>query len=298
MKAVKLSKNIGLVLAGVLVFSLGVTAQETAASKEKRDRVVETEIKKDSTETIKSSEQSKETAPPNEIKTETVTEPIKTEMPTATPETKADDKNLSSEEAAVISYYNNYLTEYRLGPNDVITVEVFGQCPDYCKENITVPPTAKIAYPLIRDGVFVGGRSVEEIQSEITKKLDEYIIDPKVTVTLVKAMSARYSVMGKVTTPGIRVMDRKVSLYEAVVEAGGVLKTGNKKKITLVRFNAQGNLSRQDVNLADIESGKAPMIYLAPGDQVFVPGKGFTIDTVFQTLEKVSLVRLLFGSPF
>ena len=36
----------------------------------------------------------------------------------------------------------------------------------------------------------------------------------------------------------------------------------------------------------------------APGDQVFVPGKGFTIDTIFQTMERVSLVRLLFGSPF
>jgi len=278
MKVVKLSKNIGLILASLLIFSSAATAQ---VEPKKRDRIVETEITQDSIETAKTKEP---------------VEPIKTETPTA--EIKIDDKNLSGEEAAVLSYYNNYLTEYRLGPNDVISVEVFGQCPDYCKENITVPPTAKIAYPLIRDGVFVGGRSVEQIQAEITKKLDEYIIDPKVTVTLVKAMSARYSVMGKVTTPGIRVMDRKVSLYEAVVEAGGVLKTGNKKKITLVRFNAQGNLSRQDVNLVEIESGKAPMIYLAPGDQVFVPGKGFTIDSVFQVMEKVSIVRLLFGSPF
>ena len=296
MKAVKLSKNIGLVLAGVLIFSLGAAAQETEPKK--RDRIVETEIKKVSTEAVETDEQVKETLKVDEIKTEEVVEPIKTETPAPTAETKSDNKDLSGEEAAVLSYYNNYLTEYRLGPNDVISVEVFGQCPDYCKENITVPPTAKIAYPLIRDGVFVGGRSVEQIQAEITKKLDEYIIDPKVTVTLVKAMSARYSVMGKVTTPGIRVMDRKVSLYEAVVEAGGVLKTGNKKKITLVRFNAQGNLSRQDVNLVEIESGKAPMIYLAPGDQVFVPGKGFTIDSVFQVMEKVSIVRLLFGSPF
>ncbi len=296
MKTVKLSKNIGLIVASLLIFSSGATAQEAAPKK--RDRIAKTQIKKDSTEMVKTDEQIKEIPLTGEIKTEEIIEPVKTETPTPTSEIKSGDKNLSSEEAAVLSYYNNYLTEYRLGPNDIISVEVFGQCPDYCKENITVPPTAKIAYPLIRDGVFVGGRSVEQIQAEITKKLDEYIIDPKVTVTLVKAMSARYSVMGKVTTPGIRVMDRKVSLYEAVVEAGGVLKTGNKKKITLVRFNAQGNLSRQDVNLADIESGKAPMIYLAPGDQVFVPGKGFTIETVFQTLEKVSLVRLLFGSPF
>jgi polysaccharide export outer membrane protein len=226
-------------------------------------------------QTIKSEEESKEVQPSNEIKTEEIAESVKTETPTPDAETQTENKNLSSEEEAVMSYYTNYLTEYRLGPNDVISVEVFGQCPDYCKNEIVVPPTAKVSYPLIRGGVMVGGRTVEQVQDEITKKLDEYIIEPKVTVTLVKAMSARYSVMGKVTTPGIRVMDRKVSLYEAVVEAGGILKTGNKKKITLVRFNAQGGLSKQEVNLAAIESGKAPMIYLAPGDQVFRAGQGF-----------------------
>ncbi len=296
MKAVKLSKNIGLILAGVLIFSLGAAAQETEPKK--TDRIVPTETKPVSTETFKTDEKPKETQPASETKTEPVAEPIKTETPTPSPDAKADDKKMTDEESAVLSYYSNYLTEYRLGPNDVISVEGFGQCPDYCKENITVPPTARVSYPLIREGVMVGGKTIEQIQDEITKKLDEYIIEPKVTVTLVKAMSARYSVMGKVAAPGIRVMDRKVSLYEAVIESGGVLKTGDKKKIALVRFNAQGGLSRQNVNLADIESGKVPMIYLNPGDQVFVPGKGFTIESIFSAMEKVSLVRLLFGSPF
>ena len=296
MKAVKLSKSIGLLAASVLIFSLAAAAQETVPKQ--RDRVVEKGVKKDSTDAVKIEEAGKEIQPTTENNAETPVEPNKTETPTLTPEVKIDDKNLSSEEAAVLSYYSNYLTEYRLGPNDVISVEVFGQCPDYCKENITVPPTAKVSYPLIRGGVLVGGRTVEQVQDEITKKLDEYIIEPKVTVTLVKAMSARYSVMGKVATPGIRVMDRKVSLYEAVIESGGVLKTGNKKKIALIRFGEKGTLSRQNVNLAEIESGKVPMIYLNPGDQVFVPGKGFTVDTVFEVLNKASLVRLLFGSPF
>ncbi len=226
----------------------------------------------------------------DEPKTETV------EKATPTPETTdgADD------EEEVVAYYTNYLKEYRLGPNDVISVEVFGQCPDYCKVGITVPPTARISYPLIREGVMVGGRTVEQVADEITKKLDEYIIDPKVTVTLEKAMSVRYSVMGNVVSPGVRVMDRKVSLYEAVIEAGGIGKNGDKKKIALIRYDRQGNLSRQEVNLAAIESGKEPMIYLNPGDQVFVPKKGFSLnwETFGKVLGQASVVRLLFGSPF
>ena len=290
MKAVKLVKKYSLILVSSLVFSLGASAQETAPTPTP-EQIARQDVLKNLPVQIKPTETATEnkTAEPTADATKSAVEIIAV---------KADDKNLSSEEAAVISYYNNYLTDYRLGPNDIIAVEVFGQCPDYCKENITVPPTARISYPLIRGGVFVGGRTIDAIEQEITKKLDEYIIEPKVTVTLVKAMSARYSVMGKVTTPGIRTMDRKVSLSEAVAEAGGILKEGNRKKVALVRFNAQGNLTRQDVDLAAIENGKAPMIYLAPGDQVFVPGKGFTVDTVFKALDKVSLVRLLLGSPF
>ena len=294
MKAVKSIKNIGLILLGGLIFSYGVEAQTTAAPTPTPEQIARQQTVKDSTEKIKPDDSVKAVEPPADTpKTDAPpTSAVKTDD-----QKTPDDKALSSEEAAVIAYYNNYLTDYRLGPNDVIAVEVFGQCPDYCKESITVPPTARISYPLIRGGVFVGGRTLEQIEDEITKKLDEYIIEPKVTVTLVKAMSARYSVMGKVTNPGIRVMDRKVSLSEAVAEAGGVTKEGNRKKVALVRFNAQGTLTRQDIDLGAIENGKAPVVYLAPGDQVFVPGKGFTVDTVFKVLDKVSLVRLLLGSP-
>lgn len=297
MKAVKLIKNAGLILASGLIFSLGATAQENTSKQ--REKIAQMDTKQNKTETITAVDSNKETPLIEETKTGQNADATKVNNQTA-PETKNDDKKLTAEEEAVLPVYNNYLTEYRLGPNDVISVEVFGQCPDYCKEGITVPPTAKISYPLIREGVFVGGRTIEQIQDEITKKLDEYIIEPKVTVTLVKAMSARYSVLGKVATPGVRVMDRKVSLYEAVVEAGGVTKDGDKKRVTLYRMDAQGRLAPQTVNLVEVERGKAEMIYLNPGDQVFVPDAGFklNVSTVFKILEKASLARLLFGSPF
>ena len=204
----------------------------------------------------------------------------------------------SPEAEAILPYYNNYLKEYRLGPNDVITVEVFDQCPAYCKTGINVPPTARISYPLVRDGIMVGGKTVDEVAAEITKKLDEFIIDPKVTVTLDKAMSARYSVLGKVATPGVRVLDRKVSVYEAIVESGGVAKDGDMKKVFIYSYNGQGRITSKMVNLKEIQAGRGEMVFLSPGDQVFVSGKGFSIDKVFDIISKVSVVRLLFGSPF
>jgi polysaccharide export outer membrane protein len=203
----------------------------------------------------------------------------------------------SEEAKAIIPFYSNFLSEYRLGPNDVISVEVFGQCPDYCKTGVTVPPTARISYPLVREGVMVGGKTVTQVADEITKRLNEYIIDPVVTVTLEKAMSARYSVLGKVVSPGVRVLDRKVSVYEAVVESGGVAKDADKKKVYIFSYNGTGRVASRLVNLAEIESGKADMIFLNPGDQVFVSGKGFTWEKVFKFIGNLSAIRYAAGSP-
>ena len=281
MKAVKFLQRFSLGLAVSLFFAAGVFAQ--TENPKTRDRIAPSETKTDSTEN------KPETSKP---------EPVTNPTPPATDDAKTEAKTVESE--TILPYYSNYLKEYRLGPNDVITVEVFGQCPDYCKTGITVPPTARISYPLIREGVMVGGKTIEQVADEITKKLDEYIIEPKVTVTLDKAMSVRYSVLGKVAAPGVRIMDRKVSLYEAIVESGGITKDGDKKRVTLYRFDAQGKLKPQIDNLQDIERGKGEMIYLEPGDQVFVPDRGFrlNVNTVFDILSKASIVRLLFGSPF
>src|SRR6267378_479149 len=138
----------------------------------------------------------------------------------------------------------------------------------------------------------VAGRTVEQVAAEITKKLDEFIIDPKVTVTLDKAMNTRFSVMGNVATPGVRVMDRKVSVYEAVLDAGGVTKNGDKKKVYVVSYGKDGRLSRKMFSLTEMEAGKADMVYLSPGDQVFVAGRGFTIEKFLAILSNASSARV------
>jgi polysaccharide export outer membrane protein len=211
---------------------------------------------------------------------------------------KPSDKPEKDGADDVLTYYDSYLKEYRLGPGDIISVEVFGQCPDYCRTGIIIPPNARISYPLVKEGLVVAGLTVEQVAAEITKKLDEYIIDPSVTVALNRAGSARYSVMGNVAAPAVRIMDRKISVYDAITNSGGVTRNGDRNKIVIVSHTKDGNLSKRTVSLAQMESGKAEMVYLSPGDQVFVSGKGFTFTKFLMVIGRATSAAALFGSGF
>ncbi len=208
-------------------------------------------------------------------------------------------EQLTEAEAAPLTYYNNFMASYRLGPEDVISVSVFGQ-ERYSKAGITVPPDGNIAYPLIPEGILVNGKTTRQVQEEITKRLDEYIIDPKVSVSLEKAVSARYGVIGDVAQPGIRLMSRRLSAFEAVAEAGGVLSTGDKKKVFVLRRQADGTLRPIRVDVAAIEKGKAAdNVFLVPGDQVVVPGNSFKkVQSVLSLLPIISFARIFTGGIF
>jgi len=186
-----------------------------------------------------------------------------------TPSNRQDD---SSEEAAINSYYKNFFSTYKLGPEDVISVEVFNQ-DRYSRRGITVPPSGRVSLSLIPGGVFVNGKTVDEVAEMIKKRYDEYIIEPQVTVSLDKASSYRYSVIGDVGAPGVRLMNRRMTVTEAIAEAGGVLSTGDKSKILVMRRQSTGYVEPIVVNVSAIYKGKVPdSTFLEPGDQIFVPG--------------------------
>jgi len=185
---------------------------------------------------------------------------------------QANRQEQISEEAAITPYYNNFFSTYRLGPEDVISVEVFNQ-DRYSRKGIVVPPSGRISLSLIPGGIFVNGKTVDEVAEMITKRYDEFIINPQITVSLDKASSYRYSVIGDVGQPGVRLMSHRMTVTEALAEAGGVLSTGDRSKVYVLRRQPTGFVAPILVNVSAIYKGKAPdSTYLVPGDQIVVPG--------------------------
>jgi protein involved in polysaccharide export with SLBB domain len=212
-------------------------------------------------------------------------------------EVDANRQDQMSEEDGFKPYYNNFFSTYRLGPEDVISVEVFNQ-DRYSRKNIIIPPSGRISLSLIPGGIFVNGKTVEEVAEMITKKYDEFIIDPQVTVSLDKASSYRYSVIGDVGQPGIRLMSHRMTVTEAIAEAGGVLSTGDRSKVYVLRRQSTGVMSPILVNVSAIYKGKAPdTTYLVPGDQIVVPGNKMKKVREWLSFTSVLGFARIFGVP-
>ena len=205
-------------------------------------------------------------------------------------------EQMSEDEAAINPYYNNFFSTYRLGPEDVISIEVFNQ-DRYTRKGITVPPSGRISLQLIPGGVFVNGKTPEEVARMIEKQYDEFLLNPQVTVTLEKAASYRYSILGDVGQPGVRLMNRRLTVTEAIAEAGGVLTTGDRSKVTVLRRKQDGEMDPIVINVSAIYKGKAAdNFYLAPGDQVFVPGNKFkTFQKIMSFANVLSFARVFSG---
>src|SRR5690242_5192921 len=210
----------------------------------------------------------------------------------------ANRKEQMSEAAAVDPYYNNFFSTYKLGPEDVISIEVFNQ-PRYSRSGVTVPPSGRISLALIPGGVFVNGKTVDEVAEIVKKKYDEFIIDPQVTVSIDKAGSYRYSIIGDVAQPGVRLMSHRMTVTEAIAEAGGVLGTGDRSKVTVLRRGQDGVLAQIPVNVSAVYKGRTPdTTYLVPGDQIVVPGN--KLKKVKELLGMTSVLGFarIFGVPF
>jgi protein involved in polysaccharide export with SLBB domain len=92
-------------------------------------------------------------------------------------------------------------------------------------------------------------------------------------------------------------MNRRMTVTEAIAEAGGVLNTGDKSNVRVLRRGADGQIALMAVNVSAIYKGKAAdNFYLAPGDQVLVPGNKLKkFQTIMGLANVASFARIFTG---
>ena len=123
---------------------------------------------------------------------------------------------------------------YRIGPNDVIRIQVFGE--DDLTLESRVGGDGKLNYPLL--GVLhVGGQTTEDLQADLTKRLAAgYVRLPKVTVSIVRHRNIYVS--GEVKAPGGFPYEDGLTAQKAITMAGGFTEKAAKNLLTVTRRKA------------------------------------------------------------
>lgn len=124
--------------------------------------------------------------------------------------------------------------DYKIGVGDLLEIDVYDE-PDLTKE-VRVLTDGDISFPLLGN-LRALGRSVGELEQDITAKLKEkYLVNPQVTV-FVKEFSNIY-VFGEVKKPGSYPLFGRMTAFEAVTLAGGFTEVANTTKVKIIRQQA------------------------------------------------------------
>ena len=100
----------------------------------------------------------------------------------------------------LVAYAQVPVTNYVIGPEDVLTITSFDQ--DDITGKYQVDADGTFSFPLI-GRVHAGGLTLRQLQAELVKRLKEgFFKDPQIGVAVEQYRSQKFHIVGEVRTPG------------------------------------------------------------------------------------------------
>jgi polysaccharide export outer membrane protein len=169
--------------------------------------------------------------------------------------------------------------DYKVGPQDVLNITIFGESQLSGKFRIDNDGTFTFQY---LGRVKAEDLTVTEIEANLKKGLAEgYLKNPQVSVEIDQYHSQNVYVLGEVRAPNRYSLPGNSTLIDLLTMAGSVTPTAghwvliNHARVGVVTGGpaVMNDASSADVrvNLGDIQSGKAQNIKIQDGDTIFIP---------------------------
>ena len=162
-------------------------------------------------------------------------------------------------------------TAVRLSPGDVIKVSYADETvPDQTQK---IRRDGKVSLPLIGE-LTAAGKRVIDFQYELVSRYNGKLDTNEVLVTLENG-TASVTVSGFANKPGVYPFDRPMTIYQAVMQAGGVSDYGRASNVHLTRV-INGVQRTETINLRPAIHGE-PLRpeYVQDGDVIYVARSWF-----------------------
>ena len=189
--------------------------------------------------------------------------------------------------------------DYRIGPNDLLDVEVFG-VPDL-KRTVRVNSSGQVSLALVGN-VLLAGLSAQRAEELIAGKYAEkYLQNPQVSVFIREFTTQRITIEGAVAKPGIYPVTGQVTLLRALALAGGGAAYADLSQIMVFRVSQDGKKTTQTYNLDDIRAGELPDPSVLADDVIVVkrdPARAALRDSLFRdVLDSINPFSFLTPRP-
>ena len=160
--------------------------------------------------------------------------------------------------------------DYEIGAGDELAISVWKE-PDASVPGVVVRPDGKISMPMLKE-VSVIGLTPTQAEKVITEQLVKFIAAADVTVIVKAINSKKIYVVGGVKKEGPIPYTYRMTIMQAISEAGGLTDYAKKKKIYVLRHqNGRDYQLPFDYNAA-LQGEKMELnIPLLPGDTLVVP---------------------------
>jgi polysaccharide export outer membrane protein len=157
-------------------------------------------------------------------------------------------------------------TAVRLSPGDVLKLS-FAEESDL-DQTQRIRRDGTISLPYLGQ-VRAAGRRVIDLQHDLTQRYDQYLDNPEVLITLENGVGT-VVVSGFANKPGAITFDRPTTVYQAIMEAGGVSDYGSASNIHLTRI-IDGVQRTERINLRPSIHGE-PVYpkYVQDGDVIYI----------------------------
>jgi polysaccharide export outer membrane protein len=159
---------------------------------------------------------------------------------------------------------------YRIGAEDVLHISVWKE-QDLDRE-VLVRPDGGISFPLAGN-LQAAGKTTQELTTELTRRIQRYIPEAVVTVTVTKVSGYDIFVVGKVQNPGQFTIGRYVDVLQALTLAGGLTPFASSNNIKIQRRSKDGRVIVFPFQYSQVIKGNKldQNIILQSGDTVVVP---------------------------
>ena len=183
---------------------------------------------------------------------------------------------------------SRFLYDARIMPKDQITIAVNTTTPEVSapfnlqlqSKSGTGGGGTLMPYLVENDGfinfpivgrLHVAGLTKSEAERLVTEKIRPYMAETENPVVTVTMSSYSVSVLGEVNSPGtFQVAREKITILEALAQAGDLTIYGVRDRVKLIREDATGKKSVVTLNLNDANIINSPYYYLQQNDVIYV----------------------------